>query len=121
LKTNWPAIGGLFICANFLVDIATTRNIIPLMNVIRGPWTESGANFDPNLVIVREAVIEQIASMVRLCEKVGVKVSELEVDAIEDTLWQKELMKPGSHLQSAYPGLLEEAAGNSLDSYYAAA
>jgi hypothetical protein len=92
------------------------------MNRINGPWTESGANLDPDLIIVRGEIEDNIAAEVRLCSLVGIKIAALEVAAIEEKCWNGGQLKPGTHIDNAYPGLLKLVAGEDLDSgYYAAA
>jgi hypothetical protein len=87
------------------------------MNVVRGPWTEHGANFASDAAIVRGEVADFIAREIKLCSALSVSVCESDVDIMEEKLWNREMLKPGSSLEAAYPGLLEEVE---LDYYTAA-
>jgi hypothetical protein len=105
-----------------LLDMLRLRNIIRIMNRIEGSWTEHGASLDPDLVIVRDEVAQYIADEVRLCKLVGIDVDVLEVGVMEEKCWNHGLLKPGVHLDHAYPGLLQSVAGENLDpGYYTAA
>jgi hypothetical protein len=85
------------------------------MIVVRGPWTEAGANFSPDLAIVREEVKHYIARELQLCNLMGIKVAEYEIGIIEDRLETNGLLRAEARMHRAYPGLLQETLGANLD------
>jgi hypothetical protein len=88
------------------------------MIAVHGPWTEAGANFSPDLAIVREEVRAFIAYELELCKAVGVILAEPEIETIEDKAITHGQMRAGTHILFAFPGLLEEVLGEYLDSEY---